>query len=264
MLESSGVKELTLIAQDLTRYGYDKGLQDGLVTLLQALLQKTNIPWIRLLYLYPSRVSRALLTLMQKEVRIVPYLDIPMQHVSDPVLKAMRRQYGKSQLDELISAVHAYLPDCAIRTTFMVGFPGEREEDVQLLLTAIAQWRLDHVGVFAYQDEEECAAFRLPTKAEEEVKEDRLQRVMEAQAEISAHLLSNKIGQVEPVLIEGISQESELLLEGRTRYQAPDIDGCVYISSGEANVGDILSVRIVDAHVYDLVGEVESPADQNS
>ncbi|MDO5673295.1 MAG: 30S ribosomal protein S12 methylthiotransferase RimO [bacterium] len=255
-LEQGGVRELSLIAQDLSSFGQDLGLEDGLLDLLKALLSHTTIPWFRLLYLYPTGISDSLLQLMQAQPRILPYLDIPMQHVSDSVLRAMGRRYQRSHLEDLVQRVRTALPECALRTTFMVGFPGESEADAEELLAAIRDWRLDHVGVFAYQDEDGCAASRLSGKVGEEAKEVRLAAAMAVQAEVSAALLQEKVGTVQPVLVEGYSQESDLLLEGRTRFQAPDIDGCLYISAGKANVGDIVAVRVSEAHVYDLVGEV--------
>ncbi|NQS70940.1 MAG: 30S ribosomal protein S12 methylthiotransferase RimO [Desulfobulbaceae bacterium] len=260
-LDGSGVRELSLIAQDLSAYGQDLGMDDGLVALLRALAEHTSIAWIRLLYLYPSGISEALLAYMQEQDRILPYLDVPMQHVSDTVLRAMNRRYQRRQLEELVVRVRTILPHCALRTTFMVGFPGESAADVQELVGAIDSWRLDHVGVFAYQDEEGCIAARLSGKISEEEKEERRTTVMAAQAKVSAALLQERVGSIEPVLVEGYSRESELLLEGRTRFQAPEIDGCVYITAGQADVGDIVAVRVTEAHVYDLVGEVEERQD---
>ncbi len=255
-LEASGVQELSLIAQDLCAYGQDAGMQDGLVTLLKALLAHTSIPWLRLLYLYPTGISNTLMQLMQEQPRILPYMDIPMQHVSDPVLRAMGRRYQRRQLDELLGRIRGALPHCALRSTFMVGFPGETAGNVQELVEALQAWQLDHVGVFAYQDEAECAAAKLAEKISETEKEERVEQVMAAQAEVSTKIMRKYIGSVQPVLVEGYSRESDLLLEGRTRFQAPDIDGCVYISAGQANAGDIVSLRVTEAHVYDLVGEV--------
>lgn len=256
-LADQGVKELTLIAQDLTAYGRDfEDGRTGLVTLLEALLAQTTVPWIRLLYLYPSGIDNALLQLMAEQPRIVPYLDIPMQHVSDRVLRRMNRPYGKQDLDRLVNQVRTLLPDCALRTTIMVGFPGETEEDMQTLLHALATWQLDHVGVFEYQDEEGSVAARLQDKVPEEIKKERFDAVMDLQSGISRERQQRFVGRVEPVLIEGVSRESDLLLEGRSRFQAPDIDGCVYITSGHVNAGDIVQVAISEAHIYDLVGEV--------
>jgi ribosomal protein S12 methylthiotransferase len=256
LLEQAGVRELSLIAQDLTAYGNELGSQEDLILLLTGLLENTAIPWLRLLYLYPSSVTDSLLQLMAAQPRILPYLDIPFQHVSDRVLHAMNRHYNHSVLDDLVQRVRFYVPDCAIRTTMLVGFPGETEADVALLVEALKRWQLDHVGVFQYQDEEGSKAAGFPGKISDEEKKARYQWVMETQAEISERLQQRFVGRVEPVLIEGVSQESDLLLEGRSRYQAPEIDGCVYITSGHVRPGDIVPVQITEAHTYDLVGEV--------
>lgn len=255
-LFQGGVQELTLIAQDLTAYGNDIGKEHTLVKLLEQLLQQTDIPWFRLLYLYPATTSIALLKLMAAQPRIVPYLDIPFQHVSDRILQRMNRRYGRQDLEDLVARVRLILPNCALRTTFLVGFPGETEQDVDTLIQCIQAWQLDHIGVFQYQDEEGCAASHLTDKVCEEEKADRYNRVMIAQAEISSQKIKQYIGMVEPVLIEGVSAETDLLLEGRTRFQAPEVDGCVYITDGQASPGDIVSVRITEAHTYDLVGEI--------
>ncbi|MBM9536831.1 30S ribosomal protein S12 methylthiotransferase RimO [Desulfobulbus alkaliphilus] len=257
-LERSGVLELSLIAQDLTAYGTDRTGEKDLVNLLSVLLKETGIPWFRLLYLYPASVTDDLLQLMAEQKRLLPYLDIPFQHVSDPVLTRMNRHYDRTSLDDLIDRVRRYLPGCALRTTLMVGFPGETEQDVDLMAEALLAWRLEHVGVFQYQDEEGSPAATFSGKVAEEAKVDRYQRIMGVQAAISAELQQRYVGGVEPVLIEGVSEESDLLLEGRTRFQAPEIDGCVYITAGEVRPGDIVAVRITEAHTYDLVGEVIS------
>lgn len=255
-LEQSGVRELCLIAQDLTAYGRDLDEPATLVSLLESLLRNTGIPWLRLLYAYPSSITDDLLRLMAQQPRILPYLDIPFQHASDPVLQAMNRHYGRATLDDLVRRIRTHVPECAIRTTMLVGFPGETEDDVTILVDSLQNWELDHVGVFQYQDEEGSLAAGLPQKVVEETKEARYQRVMVAQAAISEQRQQRFVDRIEPVLIEGVSGESDLLLEGRTRYQAPEIDGCVYITSGKVNPGDIVSVRITEAHTYDLVGEV--------
>ena len=259
-LARDGVRELSLIAQDLTAYGNDRGRQDDLVRLLSTLLDQTDIPWFRLLYLYPSGISDALLKLMAAQPRILPYLDIPFQHVSDQVLRRMNRHYDHAVLDTLIARIRRFVPECAIRTTLMVGFPGETRADVDILIETLQAWQLDHVGVFQYQDEEGSRAASLPDKVVEAEKEERYAQVMATQAAISEHILGRFVGRVEPVLIEGLSRESDLLLEGRTRFQAPEIDGCVYVTSGRMNPGDIVEVRITEAHTYDLVGEAAGGA----
>lgn len=253
-LAEQGVQELTLIAQDLTAYGCDR--QTDLVQLLQALLADTDIPWFRLLYLYPTTTSDSLLHLMAAQPRIVPYLDIPFQHASTQVLQRMNRRYDQDLLHNLIDRIRSYLPQCALRSTMLVGFPGEQEGDIDSLIDCLQRWQLDHVGVFQYQDEEGSAAFQFPGKIPLEEQERRYRMVMETQADISERKLQQYVGKHEPVLVEGLSAETDLLLEGRTRYQAPDIDGCVYITDGTANPGDIVSVHITEAHTYDLVGEI--------
>ncbi len=255
-LAGAGVQELTLIAQDLTAYGDDLDPGTNLVALLESLLAQTDIPWLRLLYLYPVSTTTELLQLMADQPRILPYLDIPFQHVSDSVLKKMGRRYGRQDLDDLVAKIRRYVPDCALRTTMLVGFPGETEQDVAELLDCLQRWQLDHVGVFPYEDEDGSVAASLSGKVAEEEKQLRFQRVMELQAEISKNKLQQYVGREEVVLVEGLSRESDLLLEGRTRYQAPDIDGCVYINEGTANPGDIVKVRITEAHIYDLVGGI--------
>jgi ribosomal protein S12 methylthiotransferase len=255
-LERQGVRELSLIAQDLTAYGNDLGGGVHLSSLLKALLAESTIPWIRLMYLYPSGIDDALLSLMAEQPRIVPYMDIPFQHVSDPVLRRMNRHYGSGDLYQLVARIRTYLPDVALRSTMMVGFPGETEDDVQQLAQFLREARLDHVGVFAYANEVGCPSEKFSPQCSEEEKSERLEYILGVQAEVSATILQKYVGRVEAVLVEGVSQETDLLLEGRTRFQAPDIDGCVYINDGTANPGDIVQVRISEAQIYDLVGEI--------
>ena len=256
ILAKGGMQELTLIAQDLTAYGDDLDSAANLVNLLKALLADTDIPWLRLLYLYPVSTNIELLQLMAEQPGILPYLDIPFQHVSDSVLSRMSRRYSRQDLEQLVSQIRTYLPDCAIRTTMLVGFPGETEENFAELLDCLQRWQLDHVGVFPYEDEEGSVAANFGDKVSTEEKQHRYQQVMELQAEISKNKLQQYVGRKETVLVEGLSRESDLLLEGRTRYQAPEIDGCVYINDGMANPGDIVKVEITGAHIYDLVGGI--------
>ncbi len=255
-LAGSGVQELTLIAQDLTAYGDDLCTGDNLVSLLKSLLAETDIPWLRLLYLYPVSTSDELLQLMADDPRIVPYLDIPFQHVSDAVLQRMNRRYGRRDLENLIGRIRSYVPECAIRTTMLVGFPGETEHDIAELLDCMSRWQLDHIGVFPYENEAGSMAAGLSNQVATEEKQTRYQQVMKLQAEISRKKLHQYVGKLEPVLVEGISRETDLLLEGRTRFQAPDIDGCVYLNEGTASPGDIVQVHITEAHIYDLVGGI--------
>jgi ribosomal protein S12 methylthiotransferase len=256
LLEQQGVRELSLIAQDLTAYGDDLGDGIHLPALLRSLLAESTIPWFRLMYLYPSGINDALLSLMAEQPRIVPYMDIPIQHVSDSVLRRMNRHYASDDLYQLIGRIRSFLPDVALRSTLMVGFPGETDDDVRQLEQFLREARLDHVGVFAYANESGSPSENFSHQCSEAEKNDRLGFILGVQAEVSETIVQKYVGRVEPVLVEGMSRESDLLLEGRTRFQAPDIDGCVYITDGTANPGDIVQVRINDAQIYDLVGEI--------
>ncbi len=255
-LEGRGVVELSLIAQDLTAYGNDFNQQGLLAGLLRQLLDKTSIPWIRLLYLYPSGISDELLHLMAANPRLLPYMDIPLQHISDKVLKGMNRRYTQADIAGLLDRIRAALPEVALRTTFLLGFPGEKAEDVDELVAFLHRARFDHVGVFAYANEEGCPAERMTHQVDEQEKNERMQTVLSVQSAISAENLNRYIGKKEPVLVEGKSRETDLLLEGRTRFQAPEIDGCVLINEGKTSPGEIVEVEITEAQIYDLVGRI--------
>jgi len=255
-LDAGGVKEMTLVAQDLLAYGIDRGKETNLMALLRLLLAETAIPWIRLLYLHPARIQPELLHLTAESPRIVPYLDIPFQHVSDHILQRMNRPYNQNNIIQIMDAVRTTLPGAALRTTMMVGFPGETEDDMAEMTDFLQEHHFEHLGVFAYANEEGCKAASFPDQVPEGIKEERLRRIMELQAEISFAALQKHVGRVEQVLVEGLSKESDLLLEGRTRHQAPEIDGCVYITRGTAEPGALVDVTITEAHTYDLVGEV--------
>ncbi|MBL4901924.1 MAG: 30S ribosomal protein S12 methylthiotransferase RimO [Desulfocapsa sp.] len=255
-LEAHGVKEISLIAQDLTAYGNDLDSQTNLIALLSRILKETDIPWVRLMYLYPSGVTDKLFEIVQSEARILPYMDIPFQHVSDAILKQMHRRYGYDDLCTFIDRIRMAVPDIALRTTMMVGFPGETEADIMQMEGFLKQYRIDHVGVFAYTNEEGARSEFFAAQCSEELKQERKQRILALQAGISKEILQKYIGQTVPVLVEGLSKETDLLLEGRSMYQAPDIDGCVYINDGFANPGDIVQVRITEAQIYDLVGGI--------
>ncbi|MFW2366571.1 MAG: 30S ribosomal protein S12 methylthiotransferase RimO [Desulforhopalus sp.] len=256
LLQDFGVRELSLIAQDTTAYGNDRGVDVNLVGLMDALLEETSIPWFRLLYLYPTSISDLLLQLISANPRFVPYLDIPIQHVNDEVLYAMNRHYTREQLLTAIQRIRNVIPDIALRTTFLVGFPGESEAQFLEIGEFMTQVRFDHVGVFPYTNEEGAPSEKFPGQLPEEEKFRRRDHLLALQASISADILQKYVGRTESVLVEGLSSETDLLLEGRTRFQAPEVDGCVYINDGVANPGDIVQVKITDAQVYDLVGEI--------
>lgn len=256
-LESQGVKELTLVGQDLTAYGIDLRREKvDLADLLKVLLKETSIPWLRTLYLYPHRIKDKHLELIAANPRLLPYLDIPLQHVSDTILRLMNRPYGYSKIEELFARIGKILPHAAIRTTFIVGFPGETPDDVDLLEKFMRSYRLNHVGIFPYSNEDGCEAAKLPDHCSESEKDERMAHLMAVQAEISQEINNGLVGTVDTVLVEGLSQETDLLMEGRTRLQAPDVDGCVYINDGNCVAGDIVSIKFTEAHTYDLVGEV--------
>ena len=255
-LVDGGVRELSLVAQDLTAYGIDLYGERRLESLVTRLLEETTVDWLRLLYLYPSTVSSELLEIIADHPRVVPYLDIPLQHVSTKVLKAMNRRYSHEEVIELVARIRNRIPDAALRTTLLLGFPGETEEDVRQVESFLREAELDHVGVFGYANEEGSVAEKLrPQVADEEI-QTRLERIISLQSDISRRRLQRFVNQIEPVLVEGISRETELLLEGRTRYQAPDIDGCVLINEGDTRPGEIVDVQITEAQIYDLVGRI--------
>jgi ribosomal protein S12 methylthiotransferase len=255
-LEKYGVKELTLIAQDSTAYGQDLAKREGLENLLHQLLARTAIPWLRILYLYPIGISDELLTLMAENERVVPYLDIPMQHVNDKVLQAMNRRYTSENLAHVVAKIRSRIPDIALRTTFLVGFPGESEKDFLEIESFMRKMHIDHVGVFPYANEEGSPSEGFANQVPEKERLKRRDYLLAVQAELSTEIQKKYLGKIEPVLVEGLSRETDLLLEGRTRYQAPEVDGCVFINEGNANPGDIVNVRITDSQVYDLVGGI--------
>ena len=256
-LERQGVRELSLIAQDLTAYGRDRwNGRSELTDLLAALTRQTAIPWIRLLYLHPLGVNEALLARIAAEPRLLPYLDIPIQHASDRILKAMNRRYDRAHIAKMVGNIRVFLPDVSLRTTLLIGFPGEEEPDVDEVIELLEELRFDHVGVFAYSNEQGAPSEHFPGQCAPVDKARRRDLVMAAQAKISAARQKSAIGRTFDVLVEGVSAESDLLLEGRTIYQAPEVDGCVYINEGTASPGDIVRVRIDEAHIYDLVGGI--------
>ena len=253
-LVEQGVCEINLISQDTTLYGRDLERRLSLADLLDGLKVIENLQWIRLLYLYPTMVTEQLLTLMAEENNILPYFDIPLQHSHSDVLKRMKRAEREADVCGLIRRIRSKIPDATIRTTFIVGFPGESQEEYQHLLDFVFESRFDHVGVFTYSDEEGTTAYDLPDKIPLEIAEQRRDQLMAAQQRISQEKLVALVGKTVPVLVEGVSEENEWLLEGRTMGQAPDVDGIVYINDGSPEPGSVVDVEITEAHEYDLVG----------
>lgn len=255
-LVARGVKEINVISQDITRYGSD--LEDGstLETLIRRLAAIEGLRWIRLLYAYPDGITDSLIELIRDEPKVCKYLDIPIQHISDPVLKAMKRRSSEQQIRDLIAKLRSRVPGIALRTSLIVGFPGETFEDFSTLMQFVEQTHFDRLGVFCYSREEGTPAAGLPEQVSERVKRERYRKLMRAQARLSFRRNRALIGQTEQVIVEGYSEETELLLKGRSSRQAPDIDGQVYITAGAADVGDIVTLRITDSSDYDLIGEI--------
>ncbi|MBN2645592.1 MAG: 30S ribosomal protein S12 methylthiotransferase RimO [Desulfuromonadaceae bacterium] len=259
---AGGVREVNLIAQDITAYGRDR--EDGatLEALLKELVKIEELRWLRLLYAYPDGISDELIELMASEKKICPYLDLPLQHVADEQLALMNRRIDRAGIDQLIRRLRGRIPNLTLRTSFIVGFPGETEEQFNELLQFVEEGHFDRVGVFCYSREEGTAAATLDNQISESVKKRRQDKLMKAQSRVSFRKHRQLLDTSLPVLVEGYSEETELLLQGRAISQAPDIDGLVYITDGQANVGDIVALRITDTTEYDLIGEIVDPADQ--
>jgi ribosomal protein S12 methylthiotransferase len=257
-LVANGARELNLVAQDITLYGSDLEGGISLEWLIKELHGIGGLRWIRLLYAYPDGITDGLLTLIREGEKVCKYLDIPLQHISDPVLKRMNRRSSEEDIRALIPKIRAEVPGIALRTSLIVGFPGETEEDFKKLLHFVEESQFDRLGVFCYSREEGTPAAEMPEQVSERIKRDRYKKLMRAQARLSFKRNRRLVDLVEDVLVEGYSEETELLLKGRTSRQAPDIDGLVYITAGQANVGDIVKLKITDSSDYDLIGEIIS------
>ncbi len=255
-LEFQGVRELVLIAQDTTRYGEDLGAEHGLRHLLESLLAETSLPWLRFLYAYPATLDEGLFDLMAREPRLLSYLDIPLQHASRRVLKAMRRGGDAASYRAMIERARRTVPDLTLRSTFIVGFPGEGEREFEELLEFVQAMRFDHLGAFTYSWQEENPGAELGDPVQEEVKEERRVRLMELQQGIALERNRALIGQRLAALVAGPLPEMELLTEARLARQAPEIDGRLLINDGAAVAGELVEVEVTEAHPYDLVGRV--------
>lgn len=260
-LEASGAVELCLIAQDTTRYGEDLGAgKHGLVRLVEALLAGTSFPWIRFLYAYPTTLDEELLRLMGSEPRFVSYLDIPLQHSHPEILKAMRRGGSAERYRRILDRARELAPDVFLRSTFIVGFPGESEEHFAHLLAFVDQVRFDHLGAFAYSAEEGTPAAALGGAVPAAIARRRHQRLLARQKPIALARKKALVGSTMKVLVEGPCDESEHLLQGRHHGMAPEIDGRLLINDGQAPSGSFADVEITDAFAADLVGRVVGPA----
>jgi len=255
-LVAEGVKEINLIAQDVTAFGLDRGNRSELVDLLKELVQIDGLNWLRLLYAYPDGISDELLDLIAAEEKICNYLDVPLQHIDDTILSQMSRRVDEAAIRNLLQRIRSRIPDVTLRTSFIVGFPGETDYQFNHLLAFVNEGHFERVGVFRYSREEGTPAARLDEQVPPRIKRARYHKLMKAQSRVAFRKNRALVGQIEPVLVEGVSEETELLLRGRSVRQAPDVDGQVYITAGRAEIGDIVPLRITDSSEYDLIGAI--------
>ena len=254
-LAAKGVKELILIAQDLTYYGLDLYKERRLGALLKELVKVEGIEWIRLHYLFPSGFPQDVLDIIREEPKVCDYIDIPLQHIADPVLKSMRRGTTKAKTDALLAMMREKVPGITIRTTLIAGYPGETEEDHQVVLDWVREQRFDRLGVFAYSHEENTHAFNLEDDVPAEVKQQRVDEIMAIQMDISRELNEQKVGKEYRVLID---RKEGAHFVGRTEFDSPDVDNEVLIPAEDIylKIGDFCTVKVVEAHDYDLIAEV--------
>lgn len=255
-LAEQGVKELLLIAQDTTSYGTDIAGTSLIVPLLEQLAAIAPLRWIRLMYAYPTNLERDLMRLIAQSENICTYLDLPLQHIDDGILKQMRRGISEAQTRALIDELRREIRGLTLRTSLIVGFPGETDREFRKLEDFVRDVEFDRVGVFTYSHEEGTPAYEMPDQVPPEIAEARRRQLMEIQAEISLKKNQRLVGTTQTVLIDGESAETELLLEGRTEGQAPEIDGAVYINEGDTTPGAFERVLITEAHPHDLVGKI--------
>ena len=260
-LARQGVREITIVGQDTTSYGEDLGLRDGLPALLRELGKIPELVWVRFLYCYPNRVTEALIAAVAETPTVAKYFDIPLQHASPSVLKLMRRGSSGRQFLHLLDRIRSAVSGVAVRTSFIVGFPGETDDDFKALLDFVEQAEFDHLGVFLYSNEETSGSFNLPNTVLPGAARGRQRQLMALQRKISRRKLKRMIGKSLPVLLEGRSEETDLLYKGRSERQAPAIDGCILINEIEGDTpapGDFRWATITEAGDYDLVARLES------
>ena len=257
-LGARGVVEVNLVAQDLTGYGTDLGTGARLADLLRALGAVESIQWIRCHYAYPRPFSPSLLSVLGQGGKVLPYVDMPLQHISDPVLRRMRRGRPRRFVEALLADLRQSVPDLTLRTSFIVGFPGETHTDFQMLCDFVEQQEFEHVGVFKFSREEGTPSFDMDSQVPAEVIEERHQLLTERLADLASRRKTRYLGRRLEVLLDGVSEETELLLQGRHRGQAPEVDGTTYINDNREGrrPGDLVEVEITETFTYDLVGHV--------
>ncbi len=256
-LAKKGIKELIIIAQDTTKYGVDIYGESKLAELIEELSKIKEIKWIRFLYSYPEGITDELIEVVSKNPKIAKYFDIPIQHIADDVLKRMNRRTNKKQISDLIQKIRTNIPDATIRTTLIVGFPGETKEDFEQLLEFVKQAKFDKLGAFTYSKEEGTPAEKLPNQIHGNTKKSRYNKIMEVQQKISNENLKNKIGKTYEVLIENISFDKQFYI-GRTMQDVPEIDGLVYIKNNDdgKKLNNFVKSKIIDVSNYDLIAEI--------
>jgi len=259
-LVSQGVKEINVISQDLSSYGVDLDQdKNNLLSMLKGLEDVEGLKWVRLFYYYPDELTDEIIDFMAGSKKICSYIDMPVQHFSSPVLKRMNRKITGEKIHERIERLREKIPDVVIRTSVIVGFPGETEEDFQILLEGVKKAEFDHLGVFKYSDEEGTPAFKLEPKNDQETIERRFAELYEAQEQIAESKNTDLVGQELEVLVEGTHDETDLLYKGRFYGQAPDVDGCVVINETHdkpLKSGDFVKVKVTDRFSFDLVAEL--------
>lgn len=255
-LAENGVRELNVLAQETTEYGIDLYGKKSLATLLKELSKVEKIDWIRVHYMYPNSITDELIDVIKNEPKICKYFDIPIQHISSNILKKMLRTGSGEQIRKILNKIRKKIPEAIMRTTLIVGFPGETEEDYKELKEFLEEFEFDYAGVFKYSREEDTIAYDLPHQISERVKEKRWAELTNLQSKIAEDKNRKKLGEVVEVIIDGVSSESEFMLEGRTRGQALDIDGRVLTSDGTAKLGEIVKVKLEQNFDYDFVGAI--------
>ena len=253
---ASGVREINLLAQETTEYGIDIYGEEKLSALMRELCKIDGLKWIRSYYMHPSHITDELIQTIKEEEKICKYFDVPIQHVSDEILRNMARAKSGEEVKDVLKRIRKAIPDATIRTTLIVGFPGETEENFQELRDFVEEFKFDYAGVFKYSREEDTVAYRLPNQVDEDVKERRYAELLNLQSEIAEKKNRQLLGQVVDVMIDGVSSESEYLLEGRTRGQALEIDGKVLTTDGTAKPGEIVKVKLEQNFDYDFIGPI--------
>lgn len=259
-LTDQGVKEIILIAQDITRYGEDIYNKAALNELIERLMMNRDIRWLRLMYSYPENISEGLIDLIARENRICNYLDLPIQHSSDKIRKLMNRRGSREELIALVNKLRTRIPDMIIRTTLIVGFPGETEEEFQDLLQFVKKLKFDRLGVFKYSQEEGTAAADFAAQVSDKIKVERYNRIMKIQQDISYNNNQKMINRELEVIVDEINEDTAI---GRTQYDAPEIDNQIFLPANNIQIGDMVKCNILEAYEYDLIGELNNETTKN-